>query len=108
MFGLTKRVVSLMAAEFHDKLRAGAITVIDVRESNEFATGHVAGALNFPLSRFDPASLPAGPAPLALYCAVGRRSAMAAEACRKAKITIAGHMEGGLAEWTRIGLPLVK
>ena len=107
MFRLTKRVESLLASEIHDMMRRDAITLIDVREPNEFATGHVAKALNFPLSRFDPATLPQEGGPIVLYCAVGKRSAMAAEACKRADLPIAGHMEGGLSEWTRIGLPLV-
>jgi rhodanese-related sulfurtransferase len=107
MFRLTKRVESLLASEIHDMMRRDAITLIDVREPNEFATGHVAKALNFPLSRFDPTALPQEGGPIVLYCAVGKRSAMAAEACKRAEVPIAGHMEGGLSEWTRIGLPLV-
>lgn len=32
------------------RLREGLVTVIDVRPENEYATGHIAGAINIPLS----------------------------------------------------------
>ncbi len=106
MFRLTRRVESLLASEIHDMISRDAITLIDVREPAEFANGHVAKALNFPLSTFDATALPQTGGPIVLYCAVGKRSAMAAEACGRAKVEIAGHMEGGLSEWTRLGFAL--
>lgn len=108
MFRLTKRVESLLASEIHDMMSRDAITLIDVREPAEFANGHVPKALNFPLSTFDATALPQTGGPIVLYCAVGKRSAMAAEACRRAKVEIAGHMEGGLSEWTRVGFTLSR
>ena len=43
-----------------DALKRGACLVVDVREPPEFASGHVPGAINQPLSRFDPKKLPEG------------------------------------------------
>ena len=105
---MTERVDSLMAAEIHDMMSRDAITLIDVREPAEFANGHVAKALNFPLSTFDATALPQSGGPIVLYCGVGKRSAMAAEACNRAQVRIAGHMEGGLSEWTRVGFTLAR
>ncbi|OJW24974.1 MAG: sulfurtransferase, partial [Sphingopyxis sp. 65-8] len=58
-------------------LAAGEAILVDVREADEFASGHVAGALSMPLSRFQASALPAGGKPVILTCAAGRRSAMA-------------------------------
>jgi rhodanese-related sulfurtransferase len=49
--------------------------VIDVREPMEYATGHITGSLNVPLSRITQADLPREP--LVLVCQSGNRSARA-------------------------------
>jgi rhodanese-related sulfurtransferase len=41
-----------------EMLAAGEAILVDVRESDEFASGHVAGALSMPLSRFQASALP--------------------------------------------------
>ena len=45
-----------------DALKRGACFVVDVREPQEFASGHVPGAVNQPLSRFDPKTASGGKA----------------------------------------------
>ena len=46
----------------HDELmqahRQRSCTIIDVREPHEFRGGHIPGAVNQPLSQFDPAGMP--------------------------------------------------
>lgn len=54
----------------------GAI-LIDVREAEEFASGHIPGAVNVPLSTITSTTLPKD-APLFLYCLRGTRSMRAA------------------------------
>ena len=44
--------------ELKKGLSEGTITLLDVREPNEYAAGHIPGAKLFPLSAFDPAKLP--------------------------------------------------
>lgn len=89
-------------------LDAGSILLIDVREPAEFAAEKIAGALNVPLSNFNPAALPAsGGKAIVLQCAGGKRSAMAVEQCRKAGQAIETHLAGGLAAWKVAGLPTV-
>ena len=51
--------------------------LIDVREPDEYAAGHIPGAVNAPLSTLAQADLPAD-RPLFLYCLRGSRSARAA------------------------------
>lgn len=51
--------------------------LVDVREPEEYAAGHIPGAVNVPLSGIRSASLPAGK-PLFLYCLRGSRSKRAA------------------------------
>ena len=65
-------------------LEGGRAVLVDVREADEFAAGHVASALSVPLSRFRASALPVdGDKPVILMCAAGRRSAMALEKGRR-------------------------
>lgn len=85
----------------------GSALVVDVRERDEFASGHIAGAVNLPLSRFDPAALPdPGARTLVLNCAGGKRSAMALSKCAVAEAAVDTHLAGGIAAWKAAGLPV--
>jgi rhodanese-related sulfurtransferase len=57
-----------------DALRDKTYLVVDVREPLEFEEGHIPGAINVPLSRFDPEALPADKQ-IVLVCQAGARSA---------------------------------
>ena len=105
---MTDKVLHEFApAEVKAKLDACEIVLIDVREPREFGTERIPGALNFPLSTFDAACLPAGGKPVVLHCGVGKRSAMAAQKCFEGGAGEATHMAGGLAAWKEAGLPLI-
>ena len=86
-------------------LREGKALVVDVREADEFARGHIPGATNLPLSGFDAAQLPdpAGRV-LVLNCAGGKRSALALDKCAMAKSAVDTHLAGGFGAWQKAGL----
>ena len=87
-------------------LKAQRILLIDVREPAEFAVERIHGALNMPLSTFDPATLPAAGDKLIVFqCAGGKRSAMAVDRCQKAGHKIEAHLAGGIMAWKAQGLP---
>ena len=107
MFGAPK-TKDLTPQDVRAGLEARNIVLIDVREPAEFAAEKIAGALNVPLSTFNPAALPdAGGKTIVLQCAGGNRSAMAVDQCRKAGQAIETHLAGGLAAWKAAGLPTV-
>ena len=88
---------------------AAAALVVAVREPDEFAAGHIPGAVNLPLSRFSPAQLPdAKGRKLVLNCAAGGRSARALAACDAAQAAVDGHLAGGMSAWAAAGLPVVR
>ena len=64
----------------------GAI-LVDVREADEFKTGHITGAINAPLSTITSTTLPKD-APLFLYCLRGTRSKRAAGILKKMGYTV--------------------
>ena len=106
--GNRARVRELDPRALKAMLDAGAALVVDVREPDEFAAGHIAGAVNLPLSRFDPASLPsADRKTLVLNCAGGRRSATALGQCAAARVVVDTHLCGGIGAWKAANLPLV-
>ncbi len=98
-------LTDMTPADVTEASKGGAV-LIDVREPNEFASERIAGALNFPLSRFDPSALPEGE--LVLYCAGGVRSVRAAEACDAEGIAVVGHLAGGIRAWMMAGLPVER
>ena len=62
--------------DFVRVVQDGSCAIVDVREPQEYASGHVPGARNLPLSRFNPAELPTNK-PVILICQAGGRSAKA-------------------------------
>ena len=58
------------------KSTPGAI-LVDVREADEYTSGHIPGAINVPLSTISQTAFPKD-APLFLYCLRGTRSKRAA------------------------------
>jgi rhodanese-related sulfurtransferase len=84
------------------------ILLIDVREPAEFAAERIHGALNFPLSTFDPGALPpAGDRMMVFQCGSGKRSAMAVTRAQQAGHAIDAHLAGGIMAWKAAGLPTV-
>jgi rhodanese-related sulfurtransferase/DNA-binding transcriptional ArsR family regulator len=95
--------------ELLQRSRAGTITVLDVRPEDEFALGHLPGAVNIPLralevrlSELDPAQ------EIVAYCrgpyCVLSYEAVAELRTRGFKVR---RLEDGLPEWRAAGLPVV-
>jgi len=85
--------------------------VVDVRDDAEFATGHIAEAINIPLS-----ALPERLSELKKYinkpilvnCQGGMRSSKACAIMQKAEFSQLHNLEGGLSAWVAAKLPVVK
>lgn len=105
-FGRTKHR-ELTPRQLDSMLQQGRALVVDVREVDEFAAGHIPGAINMPLSDFRASQLPdPGEKLLVLNCAAGRRSAMALDKCATARAEIDTHLAGGFGAWRAAGLPV--
>ncbi|MEO8113341.1 MAG: rhodanese-like domain-containing protein [Phenylobacterium sp.] len=103
----TAKIKHLTPPEVNAMLQTGDAVLIDVREPQEYAAGHIQGALNHPLSTFDPKALPTDRA-IVLQCGSGKRSATAVDRCQQAGVDIDCHLAGGIAEWTAAGLPTTR
>jgi rhodanese-related sulfurtransferase len=93
-------------AALQDALAANSVILVDVREPHEYEAVRIEGAMNLPLSSFDPSALPAGE--IVLLCGIGKRSRMAANLCEQAGMPVTGHLEGGISAWMQAGLPVVR
>lgn len=87
--------------------RADAPLVIDVREPEEYAAGHVPGARLVPMGAI-PAQLDELPADVPVYviCASGNRSLSVADQLAEHGIN-AWSVAGGTSAWARSGRPIV-
>ena len=89
--------------------RAGMVTILDVRPEDEFALGHLPGALNVPLRELEArlGELDPGQEVVAYcrgpYCVLSYE----AVAALRARGFKARRLEDGLPEWRAAGLPLV-
>jgi rhodanese-related sulfurtransferase len=83
--------------------------VIDVRTAAEFARGAIAGSQHVELSTL-PASIDAFDpgASLVLVCQSGARSSQACAWLDQRGFQRVSNLGGGLAGWTRTGLPLTR
>ncbi len=100
----------LTPAELHARLEAGdRIRVIDVRTDGEFSRGHIDGARHimggFIADRV--AELRNGTDPIAVTCAAGYRSTVAASVLERANVGPVYNVTGGMGAWERAGLPTV-
>ncbi len=91
--------------ELARRLESGA-RLVDVRELDEFVSGHVPGAVHLPLSAWPDAAgaLHAGGA-VHLICAKGGRSQKAAEYLAARGYEVA-NIEGGTKDWIDGGFPV--
>jgi len=94
--------------ELRARMKDGLVTVLDVRPADEFALGHIPGALNVPVAELEARldALAAGQEMVA-YCR-GAYCVLSFEAVARLreKGLAARRLEGGMPEWIAAGLPI--
>lgn len=100
------------AQELLQRQSAGeAVLVVDVRSPEEFAAGHVPGAINLPVDRLsgdEPQLKEWKQKPVVIYCRSGRRSASAAATLEKAGFLKLEHLSGDMQGWEGSGRPVAR
>ncbi len=102
----TIREVSVAGTQ--ERVQSGA-KLIDVREDNEYAAGHAAGAEHIGrgvIERDIVAKHPDKGEELILYCGGGYRSALAAESLQKMGYNNVWSMAGGWSAWKGAEAPV--
>lgn len=95
--------------EAKEMLERNEVQLVDVREPNEYRTGHVPGATLIPLNAVVPRLTElSDEKPILFVCGVGQRSALACEYAAAVGKSDLYNLEGGTEGWIRAGLPVEK
>lgn len=107
--GTIRRLESIGAPEAAALLSAGAATVVDVRNADEWNAGHLDGATHIPLGRLEQRIAEIDPTrTVVLQCQTGSRSAIAASLLAAHGIADVRNQRGGIVAWSDAGLPVVR
>ena len=93
----------------HQSRHPDHLFVLDVRTPQEYAEGHVPGAVNVPYDQLASrlAEVPKDK-DVVLYCKSGRRAGIAAETLTANGYTRLSHLEGDMPAWIEKGRPVAK
>lgn len=107
-----KRIKEADYRDIKKRLDAGEkMILVDTREDNEWARGHIPGAIHLGkgvIERDIEKTIPDKHAPLVLYCGGGFRSALAADNLQKMGYKNVVSMNGGWRGWFESGFPVAK
>ncbi len=100
---------SAQPIEVSQKLEKGSPLVIDVRESSEYAQGHIKGSKLIPLGQLSGhlAELGGKDREIITVCRSGNRSGQAATLLAAQGYNVT-NMQGGMMGWQHAGLPVQK
>ena len=104
------REISLDAARARLQQNPRAV-LVDVREDNEWAAGHLPGAIHLGkgiIERDIERTIPDRNAAIVCQCGGGFRSALVCENLQRMGYTNTLSLDGGFKGWVAKGLPLVK
>jgi rhodanese-related sulfurtransferase len=106
------RIKECTIAEVKQKLERGEkFHLVDVREDNEWANGHLPKAMHLGkgiIERDIEEKIPDHAAEVILYCGGGFRSALAADNLQKMGYTNVISMDGGFRGWKDANAPIEK
>jgi rhodanese-related sulfurtransferase len=93
----------------HQSKHPDHLFLLDVRTPQEFAEGHVPGAVNVPYDQLASrlAEVPKDK-DVVLYCKSGRRAGIAADVLAANGYTRLSHLEGDMNAWLEKGRPVAK
>lgn len=104
-----QQITEISASELKQRLDSGnGLTVVDVRERDEFVQGHIPDAIFIPRGYLElqiEQHQPDRDKPLVIYCAGGVRSALAARNLKDMGYANVISLIGGFNGWKNAGLP---
>lgn len=102
-------VQPISSEQAHELIASGEVDVVDVRETHEWLTGHLAGSRHVPLGQLRArAKAHLTRDKVIFVCAAGVRSNMAAQLAVATGLKEVYNLTGGTKAWTKAGLPLIK
>jgi rhodanese-related sulfurtransferase len=117
--GTTAEIVNDAKSKIHEispqevSRQLDEVIILDVREADEYAAGHIPGAINIPRGLLEfkidkHPSLNNREAKIVLQCQGGGRSALATVTLQKLGYKHVSNLAGGLNAWSAAGLPTEK
>ncbi len=106
---LAQDINSITATELQSL--AKQVVILDVRSAEEYAEGHVPGAINIAHSEIQerlPELIQFKDQTLVLYCRSGRRAGLAAAILAENQFTQLLHLEGDMQGWQKSDYPIEK
>jgi rhodanese-related sulfurtransferase len=107
-----KKIKETNVTDVKRRIDAGEkLLLVDVREDNEWANGHIPGAVHLGrgvIERDVEQQVPDTGTKMILYCGGGFRSALVAENLQKMGYHNVESMDGGWKGWVGAGLPTAK
>ena len=107
-----KKIKETTVADVKRRTDAGEkLLLVDVREDNEWAKGHLPGAVHLGrgiIERDIEQRVPDANLKLVLYCGGGFRSALVAENLQKMGYHNVESMDGGWKGWLEAGFPIAR
>jgi len=100
------RIREVSPAEARDIAARGGL-LIDIRETEDFAKAHAAGAIHLSKGVLEMKIEETAPnlaKPIVCYCGGGNRSALAADNLQKMGYTNVASLTGGFKAWKELGL----
>lgn len=102
---------SVDVTKFEEVIADSAVFRLDVRTAEEYADGHIAGAVNIDVQapEFEQKAVTAIPKgkTVALYCRSGRRSKKAADILRAKGYQVV-ELDNGFTSWTNANRPIER
>ena len=106
-----ENIVSVSVSEFDKEIKTDSIQLLDVRTPQEYAEGHIDGAININVKSDDFQQIAekelSKDSTILVYCRSGRRSMDAAELLTKLGFKVV-NLKGGIIEWREKGLPVTE
>jgi rhodanese-related sulfurtransferase len=110
LVGLPEGFFSVKNDKLSEELVDAAPVMIDIRTAEEFAEGHIEGAVNIPMQEIFTSldKLPAKDVRFVIYCASGHRGSIASMGLHLMGYATVVNLNGGLNAWVAAELPVVK
>ena len=107
---LTDSFGVLTAPDLKDMLgKRDAVTLIDVRDPDEYASGHIPGATNIYVGNIDAESRKIqGEKPIVVTCSWGGRGSLATSILKRRGFKTAFNLLGGMNAWKSLNFPIEK
>lgn len=96
-------------AQVNEARNDGTTQIVDVREPEEWAGGHIPGAIHIPLGQLAQATRKLDASrPVVTVCRSGNRSLTAVKVLNNAGFGDAKSMAGGMSAWVSAGHPVKR